>query len=124
METTNKVMSLHHKWAEKIFSGEKTIEIRKNKPRKGRCFLVYDTKKKFICGQVDFGAFIEIKEITENICRRSCLSKEEILKYKGNRKIYAWIVEIAVFYAWDWHTLEEIGVKRAPQSWQYIKEKK
>ena len=35
------LMSIHPKWAEKIFNGEKTIEVRKTAPKLGTPFKVY-----------------------------------------------------------------------------------
>ena len=35
------LMSIHPKWCEKIFNGEKTIEVRKNAPKLETPFKVY-----------------------------------------------------------------------------------
>ena len=42
------LMSIHHKWCEKIFNGSKTIEVRKSRPSIDMPFkvYVYETKGK------------------------------------------------------------------------------
>lgn len=44
------LISIHPQWCEKIFSGEKTIEVRKSRPSLDMPFkvLVYETKAQFV----------------------------------------------------------------------------
>lgn len=121
------IMSIHHVYAELIYQGKKTVELRKTSPFKGskdptRIFL-YDTSCKMVTGTMYVDGADEIGEITPELCRKSFLFHEEILKYKakGKGKLYAWNITKA-----DRNTnflpLSLFNVKRAPQSYQFYKE--
>lgn len=113
------IVSIHPKWCEKIFSGEKDIELRKTYPSKGYSFkaYIYETKP---------GEGAVIGEILVNMCWKnyrnrdddnSCLTDEEIQSY-GNGKAYGW--HIIHFEKYDQpKLLSDFGLTRAPQSWCY-----
>lgn len=118
-------MSIHHKWAERIYSGEKTIELRKTAPKSGdhTDFLVYiyDTEEKSVTGHMLVNKTYEVDEITEDIVKKSCVPREEIEKYKGQGKLVAWIIRDVTEYGSDRLEVQDLKAKRAPQSYQYIR---
>lgn len=70
-----------------------------------------------ICGVWEvYGEHTDFIELS----RKSCLEQDEIMDYMGgNYHAYAWhISNLQIFYSPK--ELIELGVKRAPQSWQYI----
>ncbi len=121
---TEILMSIHHKWAELIYSGEKTVELRKSAPKAldgdGLKVYLYETDLKSITGVV-FVNFCH--EISPNLVENSCVPPEEIEAYraKGRCKLYAWEIIGVDEYGPDWLQLEDLHVKKAPQSWQYLR---
>ena len=127
------MLSIHPKWAEKIYSGEKTIEWRKTYPKKlwygGQKVFIYETRPigkitgYFVLKNIDYydkngkdAKFL----IKENVERMGCVSITELNKYQGNGEcVYAWEIVEAVKYE-NPQTLADFGLKRAPQSWQYV----
>ena len=89
-------MSIHHKWAELIYSGEKTVELRKTAPKAldgdDLKVYLYETDLKSITGVIYVNFCHEITEITPKIVENSCVPLEEIEQYKakGKGKLYAW----------------------------------
>ena len=121
------LMSIHSKWANLIYSGEKTVELRKNAPKgildsDAKIFL-YETDLKCITGVIFVKWCHEITEISQKLVENSCVSREEIEAYKakGNGKLYAWEIVGVDEYGPDWLYPENLKVKRAPQSWQYVR---
>ena len=119
------LMSIHGKWADLIYQGKKTLELRKTSPKTGgyldATVYIYNTEVHSIDGRMAVTEVFEIKEITDEICAKSCVSREEIIKYKGNGKLYGWVIEGADEFEPNWLQLEDLGATRPPQSWQYIK---
>lgn len=132
------ILSLHHKWWTKMVSGEKDIEVRKTKPviNSGEpCkVLVYVTGGVGVVGEFTCNHIWEIRLIPSvqrvmgvgsgiaNLEKRSCLSLKELYEYAGNRTapLYGWHVENLIEYATP-KPLSDYGIKRAPQSWMYLK---
>lgn len=118
-------MSMHGKWADLIYQGKKTLELRKTAPKTGgyldATVYIYNTDVRSIDGRMVVTEAFEITEITDEICAKSCVSRDEILKYKGNGKLYGWVIEGADEFEPNWLQLEDLGATRPPQSWQYIK---
>ena len=125
---TKILMSIHHKYAQLIYSGEKTVELRKTTPTalddEKLMVYLYETDLKSITGIIYVDFCREITEITPKIIENSCLSRKEIEAYKsrGRDKLYGWEIRGVDEYGPDWLQLEDLHVKKAPQSWQYIKE--
>lgn len=121
-------MSIHHKYAQLIYSGEKTVELRKTTPTalddEKLMVYLYETDLKSITGIIYVDFCREITEITPKIIENSCLSRKEIEAYKarGRGKLYGWEIRGIDEYGPDWLLPEDLHVKKAPQSWQYIKE--
>lgn len=125
---TKILMSIHHKYAQLIYSGEKTVELRKTTPTalddEKLMVYLYETDLKSITGIIYVDFCREITEITPKIIENSCLSRKEIEAYKdrGRGKLYGWEICGIDEYGPDWLLPEDLHVKKAPQSWQYIKE--
>ena len=127
----NIILSIHPKWAEKIYSGEKTVEWRKTVPHKlkaaSRKVFLYETSP--VCkvtGYFDLLIPIEIDatnirmNLDELYVERGCVPVDDLVKYQGKKNIiYAW--EFKHFVKFDQpKTLVDFGLKRAPQSLQYV----
>ena len=121
------LMSIRNKWAQLIYSGEKTLELRKTAPKgfeKGEIKVyLYETDLKSITGVIYVNFFHEITEITPKIVENSCVSLDEIEKYKakGRGKLYVWEICGVDEYGPDWLYPEDLHIKRAPQSWQFVR---
>lgn len=115
------LLSLKPKWWAKIASGEKTVEIRKTIPRKDSTFkvYVYETKE----GQGAIVGEFTVNEFIENYANsdggKSCLSDGDIYAY-GQGDAFGWCISEVIKYAVP-SVLQEFGLDRAPQSWQYLK---
>lgn len=148
---TRVMLSVRPEWVAKILNGEKTIEVRKTAPK---CELpvdvyVYCTKGDYI-GRISnkyvgkVVAKFTLREVTqyingcnvskdsgymfgdaerEGVYEKSCLSESDIDGYCPDESFYAWhISDLAIFD--EPKDLPEFGLKRAPQSWFYLKENK
>ena len=118
------LMSIHGKWADLIYQGKKTVELRKTAPQKSgkidATVYVYNTDCKSVDGRFFVSEVVEIDEITEELSAKSCVPMQYIAKYKGDGKLFAWVIAEADEFEPNWLQLEDLGAKRAPQSWQYV----
>lgn len=127
MQETEKIpvviLSLHQKWWQKMVTGEKVLELRKTKPRCTAPFrvLVYVTGGVGIAGEFVCPEVLEIKNFREAE-RKSMVPARDIHNYAtgGRSKVYGWGVSAVREYEKPL-PLATLGIKRAPQSWQYIK---
>lgn len=163
------LISIRPHWVTEIFSGRKTIEIRKTAPKIQGAFwaAVYVTKPemsyigKYIDGQDDgFGHvyhgktkilkapkypgewtagaagkivgkilvdrcweyFAEIPQDYPTLAYFGCAELDDVVKYAGGRdRLYGWNILKSVKYDTP-KKLDEFGLKRPPQSWQYLME--
>lgn len=117
------ILSLHQKWWQKMAAGEKVLELRKTKPQCKAPFraLVYVTGGAGIVGEFICPEVLEIKNF-EEAERKSKVPAHDIHNYAaGSRnKVYGWEITAVKEYPRT-VTLEELGMKRAPQSWQYMR---
>lgn len=117
------VLSLHPKWWRKMAVGEKVLELRKSKPVCKPPFrvLVYVTGGVGVVGEFICPEVLEIKNF-EEAEKKSRVPAHDIHNYAaGSRnKVYGWEVSAVKEYL-QTVTLEELGIKRAPQSWQYVR---
>jgi predicted transcriptional regulator len=134
------LISIKPEWVKKILSGEKTIEVRKSKPKFAppiTCYIYESGTGKvvaqFICDTIDVyepvagSPFSELEEKCWNGERwknidydKMCLSEKEFNDYKrGSWSVYGWHISNIKIYEIP-KSLEDFGVKRAPQSWQYV----
>lgn len=90
------MLSIRPKWCEKIASGEKTIEVRKTRPKLGTPFKVYiyctqsgvalgawgkhgKVIGEFTCDRIYWLA--PINHAPEDVEQQACLTREEIVRY-------------------------------------------
>lgn len=134
------LISIRPRWSQKIISSEKTIEVRKTRPKINqpfRCYI-YQTGKggvigEFVCDEIfdlSWGA-----RIPSDIARGACLEPVEIHEYLGtgagcgwhiyNLKIYDTPRELSEFTGLRETRFgaEPVPIKRPPQSWCYVEER-
>lgn len=130
------LLSIHPKWAEKIYSGEKEVEWRKTFPTEatpGMPVLLYETapvckvtglffwigKETLIIREPDFDGQ-EINPVAQRLIDAGCVPLEDLKEYQGaNGRLYAWNVRGKMKFS-EPRPLSAYGLSRAPQSWQYI----
>lgn len=116
-------MRWHVETALRTRAGEKVLELRKTKPQCKAPFrvLVYVTGGVGIVGEFICPEVLEIKNF-EEAERKSKVPAHDIHNYAaGSRnKVYGWEVSTVKEYEKPM-ALEALGIKRAPQSWQYVR---
>lgn len=117
------MISIKPKWVEKIANGQKTIEVRKTRPKIDTPFkcYIYETNWKdnsywsyrhkgklgkvighFVCDRI--GEFFSpqsplVITDTEDLFKKACLKREDTIKYIGEGKMgYAWHISELVVY--------------------------
>jgi len=132
----NVLFSIHREHNEKIFSGDKLLEIRKTAPSCDYPYTgwIYEPKKGGGVGAI-VGYFTCEFRIKTNVfavedpaaerykaylADRACLSTDQMQAYADGGTIYALGVSKAVRLPFPL-PLSDLGIKRAPQSWQYLK---
>lgn len=142
----NIIMSIHPKWAENIYSGEKTIEWRKTCPKyvptpplrtypqpikvflyetSPVCnvtgFFYWSGTKNLIIREPEYEGQ-EICDAAKEVIRMGCVPLEDLKKYQGTSyKLFGWICGLNEKFEKP-RPLSDFGLKRPPQSWQYLKE--
>lgn len=125
------ILAIKPEWAAKIYSGEKIVEWRKNKPKKFRDYdyvFLYETApvKKITGFLILYGIAKKVKP--EKLSKRhaliklGCVEKKELEKYAGGKTVYAWLIKEAIKIPHE--ELKTFGVKKAPQSWVYRKNRR
>jgi len=138
--STDILMSIKPKWSELIFSGQKIDEIRRTKPAWSDhwTYTVYVwqtggggiigrfTVRKFSCIQAWMDKDGE-KHLGNTIGLRHCVNDDELFDYiyagkkEGNNYPSAWAWRIEKPVKFDRPLpLSDFGLKRPPQSWQYV----
>ena len=113
------LISIQPKWVEKIASGEKTIEVRKSRPKLETPFkcYIYETQGEYKTGTGIFAYGIELKGtkkgrgkvIGEFICDRIagegetirgsvCLTEDELIDYCNGKDLYFWRISQLKIY--------------------------
>ena len=119
------LISINPKWCELIASGEKTVEVRKTKPKLEtpfKCYIyctkdepLYHSGEKFWCKKA--GDFGNGKVIGEFVCewircehevadglvdvvleKTSCVSARELVEYANGKVLYSWHISDLVIY--------------------------
>lgn len=130
------VLSIHKQYLDKILSGEKTIEVRRNWPQANMTpftVLLYETaagkgarkiRARATCTGCSLLRDTDIyggqhKNIVTEFAMQSCLTMDALKTYMGHHlALYGWKLEkVRPLEA----TLADFGIKRAPQSWCYVK---
>jgi len=120
------ILSINPKWCNKIVSGLKTKEVRKSEPKikcPFKCYIysTHPVKKvigEFICDYISRG-YSDLVDVVD--AKESCLSPAEIIQYANGKSPYFWnITELNVYD--NPRDIEDFGIKKAPQSWCYVKD--
>ena len=142
------MVAIQPKWAELIFIGSKTREIRKTLPNDGEPFkaYVYVTLKhplwirfgmpneilsekvvgEFTCKAFDRFFWNERSEFVNDIRKKAQLSFDEMKRYAGSSDtLFGWNIDDVKEYDQPLeigYFLDSKGnpMKRPPQSWQYV----
>lgn len=120
------MQSIHPKWTKKIFSGDKTIELRKTKPS----YITFPIKVYIYETIKGGGAGAVVGEYTctgisqmlyiMTASRRSAVSVYEILEYADGGIVYEWEIANVIKYPKP-RLLSDFGLDKPPQSWGYVK---
>lgn len=132
------LLSIQPKWCELIASGQKTIEVRKTKPKLPTPFkcYIYQTKRTWIYSiyyskiadwqRKVIGEFVCDTIITDRTFGHdplfnamSCMSDTEISAYCTKNEMYGWHISDLKIYDTP-KELIEFGLTRPPQSWCYM----
>ena len=118
------MLSIKPKWVDKIVKGEKTIEVRKSRPKIDtpfKCYIYctygqenenYMLGKRgkvigdFVCDKVyliknqgsRFSVADEEQGVTNEIARQSCLEYDDMVGYLGNKDGYGWHISDLKIY--------------------------
>lgn len=96
------LISVRPEWADKIISGEKTLEVRKNRPKLEPPFMCYIYRcgsgkivGKFMCDYIinDFPQYMLGKETVLAYWRLldgSCLNRDDLINYGGLCTLHGW----------------------------------
>jgi len=130
---TDIILSIHPQWAEKIYSGEKTVEVRKTKPdwekaesQDDLLIYLYETAPiKKVTGIVfltwvdkaDKELFRNPEKYFATDLKNACLTDKELIKYSNGKNLYFW--ELKDPFKFD--TPQDIKGS-VPQSWRYLRE--
>lgn len=153
------VISIRPKWVAKILNGEKSIEIRKSKPKEQvEWVYIYCTKpdivSKYRNGLIKYGDSFELmkydyndydnffngkvvarfkignidkiqtalayNENIDDIEINSGLTLADIMRYAEGKNAYGWNMQKLQIFDKP-KKLSEFGLKKAPQSWCYVK---
>lgn len=126
-------MSIKPEWAKKIYSGEKTVEWRKTKPKnfsiENKIFLYETAPIKKVTGYItliDICEFVNIEKVIElenyfhipDFIKRGCVPYEDLKKYAAGKRLFAYMINEAIQTA---HSDIKYFTKseRPPQSMEY-----
>lgn len=133
------LISIRPEWCQKIMAGQKTIEVRKTRPRMDlpfKCYI-YRTVQGRVIGEFVCDEIISIDgagRIPSDIARPTCLEPVELHKYLGAAVGYGWHISNIRIYdhpreLWEFTGLREVkfgwepvSITRPPQSWRYVEE--
>lgn len=123
----NIILSIKPKWAELIYSGQKTIEWRKSFPKAENIdkVLLYETAPvKAITGfftlqEIPFYLVSSVCAQPEQIIKNGCVPMVDLIKYRANVDcIYGWMIDKVTKFE-EPLPLSYVDLKRPPQSWCY-----
>ncbi len=132
------LISIRPMWSQKIMSGQKTVEVRKTRPKMNPPFKCYIYKcgngkviGEFLCDQI-----IEDRTYghNEEFYRAACMSAYDAAAYAMQSPMYGWHISDLRVYdhprdLWEFTGLrqtrfgwEPVPITRPPQSWRYVEE--
>ena len=131
------LISIRPEWCEKIINGQKTVEVRKTRPKMNPPFKCYIYKcgngkviGEFLCDEI-----ININgagRIPSDAARPTCLEPAELHQYLGAATGFGWNISDLRVYdhprdLWEFTGLREtkfgaepVPITRPPQSWRYV----
>ena len=129
------ILSIKPKWAQKIFSGEKTIEWRKSMPSmlipREKVYIYETAPVAQVTGYFILAGIIRFydrdwtkpSERMQHCIDAGCVPVKDLIAYQGTGDfLCAWGVEKVVKFERP-KSLEEFNIRRPPQSWCYTKAK-
>lgn len=144
------LISIHPKWCDLIASGEKTIEVRKTRPKietPFRCYI-YETKARsdmptfvdedghvlytgrgqvigeFVCDKVyeyTFSCYDAEYRVTHVEQKAMCLNHPELIRYGKGNTLYGWHISDLEIHDKP-NDFCDGKITRPPQSWCYVEE--
>ena len=132
------LISIRPMWSQKIMSGQKTVEVRKTRPKMNPPFKCYIYKcgngkviGEFLCDEI-----IEDRTYghNEEFYRAACMSAYDAAAYAMQSPMYGWHISDLRVYdhprdLWEFTGLrqtrfgwEPAPIPRPPQSWRYVEE--
>ena len=133
------LISIRPEWCEKIINGQKTIEVRKTRPKMDTPFKCYIYKcgngkviGEFLCDEI-----ININgagRIPSDAARPTCLEPAELHQYLGAATGFGWHISNLRIYDTPRELREFTGLRetkfggepvpitRPPQSWRWVEE--
>ena len=130
------LISIRPMWSQKIMSGQKTVEVRKTRPKMNPPFKCYIYKcgngkviGEFLCDEI-----IEDRTYghNEEFYRAACMSAYDAAAYAMQSPMYGWHISDLRVYdhprdLWEFTGLRETKfglapgpITRPPQSWRYV----
>jgi predicted transcriptional regulator len=138
MENKAVLISIHENFCNLIKSGEKTVEIRKSIPKiplPFKCYI-YQTRGggvigEFICKRIDEYTLYSLteadcwRERRQRLLLQSCLTWNQLFFYADGKQNFckAWHISNLIIYDVP-KAVQDYGIKKAPQSWCYVDERK
>lgn len=138
------LISIRPEWVKLILSGEKTLEVRKNRPRLETPFkcYIYETMEgrgavvaEFMCDKIEcvdipYPAFQ--KDLDKRYIEQSCVSYYELHRYVYHDSAYFWHISDLRAYNYPKPLSDfrrprvngnvELHLTHPPQSWCYVEE--
>ena len=143
------LISIRPEWCEKIINGQKTIEVRKTRPKMDppfKCYI-YKCGNGKVIGELTCDRIDEYDDDTifsfrhEDYARwndfdldRACMHPEDFQNYANGKWLYGWHISDLRVYdhprdLWEFTGLREtkfgaepVPITRPPQSWRYVEE--
>lgn len=130
------LISIRPMWSQKIMSGQKTVEVRKTRPKMNPPFKCYIYKcgngkviGEFLCDEI-----IEDRTYghNEEFYRAACMSAYDAAAYAMQSPMYGWHISDLRVYdhprdLWEFTGLRQTKyglapgpITRPPQSWRYV----
>ena len=133
------MISIRPEWCEKIINGQKTIEVRKTRPKMNTPFkcYIYECGNGKVIGEFLCDEIININgagRIPSDAARPTCLEPAELHQYLGAATGFGWNISDLRVYdhprdLWEFTGLREtkfgaepVPIPRPPQSWRYVEE--
>ena len=132
------LISIRPEWCEKIINGQKTIEVRKTRPKMNppfKCYI-YECGNGKVIGEFLCDQIIEDRTYghNEEFYRAACMSAYDAAAYAMQSPMYGWHISDLRVYdhprdLWEFTGLREtkfgaepVPITRPPQSWRYVEE--